>query len=677
MTLIYHMNSWLLTILAVVLMNQSVLAQYKLRCEIAQRVEKNELIVDYYVINRGVDPNLALAASNFSLFMTRSNLQLDSAKIDFTAAGPWHSATAPNDYTALSVGGQDDNICLNINSITRSTGSGQPVPLTRTRIGRLRIPILNPAGFNTVTWRTMPMEVHQWPATPIKQWIEFVNPAPDFPLCSIPDRPVLTAAGPLVFCQGSGSVVLNSSYTGTNKWFRDGIEIAGQTGNSLIATIPGTYTVKATYYSCESEPAEAGYTLQIIEAPTTPVITANGPVALCSGQSVTLSIPAGGSTAQTYQWYKNNLPITGAHTNQLTVTAAGDYTVEVTAAPCPSVISAPLTVSEAAVPTAPVLALANATGNPPCSGTPQTITSSFAGAHIWYKDGVVLSGQTANSLTVTTSGSYQAQAVNEGCSSPLSAAVDLSFVPAPAAPTLTASGPTEFCQGQTVTLSSSHSGVHKWYKDGVEINGVTGKLLTVNTSGNYTAQVMRNNCLSSFSTAVSVKVLQKPTIPIITPVGEELVVDTDPAVATIEWYFNGTIITGANAPRYKPAPSQTGTYYVIAKNVCGSTRSEDFSTAAMFTANSLASRVDFGIYPNPYRGSTMIAYQLPVKSDKVTLAVFDELGRKVQTIYSGSQAAGKYEYEFGAVKSGLAAGSYIIRLQVDGQELSQRIVEIH
>jgi hypothetical protein len=70
-------------------------------------------------------------------------------------------------------------------------------------------------------------------------------------------------------------------------------------------------------------------------------------------------------------------------------------------------------------------------------------------------------------------------------------------------------------------------------------------------------------------------------------------------------------------------------------------------------------------YPNPFNPSTVISYRLPVIS-KVTLKVYDILGREVVTLVNEEQPAGNYEVEFNskAISSGiyfytLQAGSFI------------------
>jgi len=65
-------------------------------------------------------------------------------------------------------------------------------------------------------------------------------------------------------------------------------------------------------------------------------------------------------------------------------------------------------------------------------------------------------------------------------------------------------------------------------------------------------------------------------------------------------------------------------------------------------------------YPNPFNPETKLNYQLPV-SGKVTLKVFDILGREAVTLVDEVKVAGTYEVSFNGTQ--LASGVYFYRLQ--------------
>ena len=73
-------------------------------------------------------------------------------------------------------------------------------------------------------------------------------------------------------------------------------------------------------------------------------------------------------------------------------------------------------------------------------------------------------------------------------------------------------------------------------------------------------------------------------------------------------------------------------------------------------------------YPNPFNPSTTIRYSIPNQGsnfgseDKVSLIIYDILGREVVSLVNQYQYAGDYEVTFNA--KSLASGTYVYRLQV-------------
>lgn len=64
-------------------------------------------------------------------------------------------------------------------------------------------------------------------------------------------------------------------------------------------------------------------------------------------------------------------------------------------------------------------------------------------------------------------------------------------------------------------------------------------------------------------------------------------------------------------------------------------------------------------YPNPFNPLTTIVYEVP-KSSRVTLKVYDGLGREIKTLVSGIQNAGKYEVVWDAVDN--PSGVYFYKM---------------
>jgi len=64
-------------------------------------------------------------------------------------------------------------------------------------------------------------------------------------------------------------------------------------------------------------------------------------------------------------------------------------------------------------------------------------------------------------------------------------------------------------------------------------------------------------------------------------------------------------------------------------------------------------------FPNPFNPTTQITYALPSKA-RVSLEVYNALGEKVATLYSGVQDAGQHEVTFSGDR--LASGVYFYRM---------------
>jgi len=124
---------------------------------------------------------------------------------------------------------------------------------------------------------------------------------------------------------------------------------AMQTGNGPVFTFLVS-PASTTIYTVASGNADGSgcpitgsgsATVTVLSSPSTPSITPGGSTTICTGGSVTLT----SSSASGNQWFRNGNLIGGATNQTYMATAAGDYTVVVTANGCPSAPSTALTVT--------------------------------------------------------------------------------------------------------------------------------------------------------------------------------------------------------------------------------------------------------------------------------------------------------------------------------------------
>ncbi|MFZ1977218.1 MAG: T9SS type A sorting domain-containing protein, partial [Bacteroidota bacterium] len=98
------------------------------------------------------------------------------------------------------------------------------------------------------------------------------------------------------------------------------------------------------------------------------------------------------------------------------------------------------------------------------------------------------------------------------------------------------------------------------------------------------------------------------------------------------------------------------------------------SVSAMGQASTLAmqptsaSGVTLGSYPNPFNPSTNIRYQL-IENSRVSIKVYDILGRQITTLVDGNKTAGQYMAVFDG--SHHASGVYFVRMMVQGSSAQQ------
>ncbi|HMR41251.1 MAG TPA: FG-GAP-like repeat-containing protein [Ignavibacteria bacterium] len=75
-------------------------------------------------------------------------------------------------------------------------------------------------------------------------------------------------------------------------------------------------------------------------------------------------------------------------------------------------------------------------------------------------------------------------------------------------------------------------------------------------------------------------------------------------------------------------------------------------------------------YPNPFNPKTLIGYEL-TKSSKISLKIFDILGKEIRTLVSEFQPAGNYKVSFDG--EGLPSGTYIYRLSAGEFSLTKKM----
>ena len=276
------------------------------------------------------------------------------------------------------------------------------------------------------------------------------------------------------FCQGDSTrLFVPFNPTTIYSWSN------GKTANAQYVKAGGTYTLtRVDSLGCTKS---SSITTTMLSVPSIQ-ITTNGPLSFCPGGSVTLYATAGGSS---YLWS------TGATSQIITVNATGSYGVSMGLINGCTFRATPVQVVSAAPP-------ASVTASGPlnfCPGQSVTLSAPAGYSYLWSN------GATTQSITASTAGSYTVTVSQNGCSS-TSAAQVVAVGSSPPA-TVTASGPTTFCQGSSVTLSAPAGYTYLWS------DGTTAQSITASTAGSYSVTVTSNGC-SSTSAAQTVVVNPVP-----------------------------------------------------------------------------------------------------------------------------------------------------------------------
>jgi large repetitive protein len=490
--------------------------------------------------------------------------------------------SSPAASYSWSVGGNTENITVSTSQIVTVTTidangcEATSSPRTITNVPNV-IPVISPAGPVTicegqsVVLTSNVANGNLWSTNETTSSIEVTTAGfystildgcslPSIPVevfvNAAPLAPIVTADGPIVFCQG-GSVNLTAQVgTGDLIWSNNVTNT-----NTITVTESGSYSIIETNgLSCSTTSNTIIVTVNPL--PTAPVISAQGPVEFCEGGSVSLL-----SNINDVVW-SNGITATG-----ITVSNSGSFSAVVTDvnlctstsnvinvienvptvptidANGPLVFCDGSSVSLSAVPTAvsynwsnggnqetivitqttqnltvtttdangcsatslPIEVTVNPIQTPTispfasvsfCDGGSVVLTSSSVSGNLWS------TGETTQSITVTTSQIVTVEV--QGCSSP-SNPVEVTVNPNPTTPTITS--PTNFvnCSNLSVQLTSSVASGYVWS------NGLgNGQTVQTTQAGNYTVTIFDDNSCSATSAPVSVSFNQIPATPQIT-----------------------------------------------------------------------------------------------------------------------------------------------------------------
>jgi hypothetical protein len=568
--------------------------------------------------------------------------QFDLTMPNILAAGPhWLYVRVMNEHGYWSqVVGRQINVCsINIPNVTITGAScvGSTATLTA------------PVGYNSYTWSTSQTGntinvtaggtyyltvTDSDCSTTVPVEVNFVDSTP----------PQLTVSGNN--CPGDTQTIAVVGNYNTYAWQ------GGSTGNSLVVTSPGSYSVTVNTGTC---PAVASIDVTYINVPE-PQINITGPS--CTGSTQTMEVSnlvydvyqwTGGPANPTYNvttagTYELSAQYNGCNVTELVtvsfadlaspeitisgnpcqdqslqlsvpnvysgyswsngsllsnslVTQSGTYTITVLDGPCEAIAS--VDVAFGSLDVEPITVAG--TG---CPGTIFTLSGANGyDSYSWSPGG------TANSfINTTTAGEYTLTVTEGECEGSVSATIEyIDVTPLE----VTANG--SLCPGDLMTLDAG-----PFYDSYVWTPGnATTSFLNVTSSGTYSVQVVSDGCVQSEATVLNFYDLPTPGI-----AQTQNMLTCNEAGYNYQWYLNGNAIAGATNQFWNATVS--GNYTVsISIDACSEV-SANYFFQYIGLDESLQSAVD--LFPNP---ATNIFYVRNALGTYTSITVMDVTGRVV------------------------------------------------
>ena len=404
---------------------------------------------------------------------------------------------------------------------------------------------------------------------------------------------------------------------------------------------------------------EVSGNISVFQIVTTPVITAGGSLTFCPGQSVVLT----STEASAYQWFRNGTLLSGETNRELTATLSGDYTVQTThtnGVKKTSVaisVNADDTVKPEALAKNISVSLVNGSavitaadvdngstdncGIASMAVNKTTFGCADIGNHIVTLTVVDKSGNTSSAIaTVTVTGSIPAPAIAVSRTDNTYTGLD---------PKTIALG----YGGQSLTLVASNpastSNTYSWSPAaGLSGTSSANPVFTPTSAGTYTFTVevtSESGCKAS--TSVTLKVIdvrcgnKNDKVLICKKEGKK-----SNEICVSENAVSSHLKNGAKLGSCASSGMISG---------LGDERS------ALDLSSLEVSNVRLTSYPNPFANQTTVSFTLPKAEQKVTPAIFDAVGNRIITLYSG-KAEANVKNEFVFDSSQLPSGAYFARL---------------
>ncbi len=482
-------------------------------------------------------------------------------------------------------------------------------------------------------------------------------------------QPQIQAGGALIFCEGQ-QVSLSASPASGYQWFLNGTAIPNATTPTLVANLPGQYTVaNLSQGSCQSPSAATNIT--VYPKPAIVSLTAN---TVCEGNSSQFSqnatLSSGNLTG--YQWtFGDGNTGNGANTQHMYANA-GNYTAQLVVVSnlgCSDTLTTSVMVNPN-----PVVNAASASDvclNNPVqfngAASVAAVNNASVVQHQWqFGNGATGNGATA-AYVFGTPGIYHfnyTAITNHGCATSQTGTVEV--YNNPTAQFIHEEG----CQAsslQFVDLSSADVAQWNWNFGDGNASASASPTHSYATAGTFPVTLTvtnGNGCLDATSALVTV--LPAPNAQFVANHQGSGFYQFTPAnlsaSASYVWSFGDGATSTQMSPNYSYA--NPGTYYVcltVSRNGC-ETMSCDSLVVTSSAGTNAISQGQIQVYPNPFTAYVQVTIDLN-ESANTELKLMDITGKTVASFPQGMLAAGQQTLTLNTETLGLSAGTYLLELQ--------------
>ena len=286
-------------------------------------------------------------------------------------------------------------------------------------------------------------------------------------------------------CNGSNTVLIVSPQAGRYQyqWKNGTTPILGANSSTYQPSTSGIYSADITTLGgCII--TSPNLNLNSGTIPSFYNISSNlvGPT-ICDGLSTTISV--GYQNFNSYQWYKDDMPIPNATGTNYVATSAGVYKAQLTQGTCNITTDFVVVKTDPSTLT-PRITSANTVNDAFCNLTSASLSVPFASrtSYQWQKNGLNISGAVSRSFSTTQNGTFQvivSQGNCTGTSNPIEIQNGL-------ASTIYPNSQLSYICGEGASIVTNYigsGGTYQWKKDGVSI-GTSSQLLPINGVGTYT-----------------------------------------------------------------------------------------------------------------------------------------------------------------------------------------------